>query len=1226
MPAPTSPPTNGHCYSESDVLIEFDALVRDIDQAFEHIQHRLHSSQNRMNSELHFWHHEEDWEAAAPVSEPNRAATAGRKVCFERPTVLTTDLPDDSKHGTDSHTPKSLFGRSGRKKNRALAPLEVSSALRNRTAQVVHGISEQGKEEFLQELRLHPRIIELANKSSDILDTSMHNRVSSSSSRQSLIDLKELASDNTSAGAGEVVRNRALSRMPLVMHPHSTYRLCWDIVGMFLILVDSFVLPVSLAWDLPMSTDDSAGVFRVASFWTSLLFWSCDIASNFNTGYYAGGMLQLRRSAIAWRYFTTWLIFDTGLMSLDFIQAETLINPTGSGHQLLSSVRILRIFRGLRVLRVLKFSRLYAVIEEASIAAGKQWLVLVVAIFNTTFAMMVCAHLLACFWYFVGRLRSEAGHRSWIDLADASNIPGGVQYLHSFLWVLSPPAPPIVEPDSALERAYCVLILGATVVVIGSALSKITGTLGELRSIKEEQTRKRREARTYLHAQNVPMELTARVMKFVDHKLEHQSSVNLDHTLISPALHVEIHLHQRLQYLMPHPFFALTQSVFPDVFADMCAALAHNVYGKGEVVFAMDQRGQSMYVTCAGLFSLCEGHTQGMQSMEEGSATPTVKMICCDSTTADLLLKRRSHQLTAKIHWFAEESLYAESYVHQSTLQAESFCVAFTLTSENVCKILDSSPSCASMYCEYAKDILKHIKRMMTAREEYDHSDYENCAHNACKDNRVYSEMYPDKKTMLDNIVLPVWVSLFGDNSPTKSNGDSMTPRGVVEELLNTPFSDTSISNKLQAIFPELQEGTGSHALLSQPGERERSESSCLSIVALLTNSYENFTRPQDPKDRLTESQWESLRRIVTWAAPTGSISIHALLVLLSIRSLGKSKRVTQQLGPKFQRPEQALLCLISSHTNVVPSIECLTEGEIDTIRATLMIHQEFNLAQMLQGENAPAGVLQLQVMLRENGQHVFQFYIMFLIGFMSGLAGGRGSKFLNAKTSESVILGISSLLYVLDSTPRTIYWNYMTKRGGQLGLPTSSREDMAFVRLACLARVRDEADLQRLRFSWEVLALSDRQVLEQNFLADGIDENAIVFEFLPDCIANAQRNHHIGLPVLFDVLVDLIMSLESTGGKLPVFPGTSLRVIDLSEMSVFIQAVQNKHIFHTCVSRCRLHIAEGRTYFKMSSANWDRASEVETDATQLAYCMNELLQRQKFVQETVLRLDATGK
>ncbi|CAE8602407.1 unnamed protein product, partial [Polarella glacialis] len=129
-----------------------------------------------------------------------------------------------------------------------------------------------------------------------------------------------------------------------------------------------------------------------------------------------------------------------------------------------------------------------------------------------------------------------------------------------------------VRPDSGWERLYGVFIVGTTLVVIGSALSKITGTLTELRTINSEVSRKRREVRVYLNNQHVPMELTQRIMRFVDYKLERQSSVALDSTLISPSLQVELHVSQRGQWLSPLPIFFLTGEGFPEVFAHVCGA------------------------------------------------------------------------------------------------------------------------------------------------------------------------------------------------------------------------------------------------------------------------------------------------------------------------------------------------------------------------------------------------------------------------------------------------------------------------------------------------------------------------------------------------------------------------------------------------------------------------------------------------------------------------------
>lgn len=78
--------------------------------------------------------------------------------------------------------------------------------------------------------------------------------------------------------------------------------------------------------------------------------------------------------------------------------------------------------------------------------------------------------------------------------------------------------------------------------------------------------------------------------------------------------------------------------------------------------------------------------------------------------------------------------------------------------------------------------------------------------------------------------------------------------------------------------------------------------------MALLMDSYEDYTRPQAEHVRLSASQWQQLRELVRWTEPTAS-KLRAVLVLLAIRALGKSQRIVQQLPLRCQRPESVPRC-----------------------------------------------------------------------------------------------------------------------------------------------------------------------------------------------------------------------------------------------------------------------------------------------------------------------------
>jgi len=1055
--------------------------------------------------------------------------------------------------------------------------------------------------------------------------------------------------------------------------PHQKFRLIWDMAGLLLILVDAVLLPLSLAWDVGIEpTDNVVGTWiNCFSFFLALIFWSTDVLIQFNTGYYHNGRLEMSRRRIAQHYTQTWLLFDILLISLDVATAVYQFGMSESGGaSVLRSMRALRVLRAFRLLRLLKMSRLSAVIEEASIAAGRQWLVLVVAIVNTTLTILVCAHVLACFWFWIGRDRFEKREISWIELSQAESVSGPIQYMHALQWILTPPAPLVVAADSGLERAYCIFLQGCTVVVIGSSLSKITGTLTELRTINSEGSRRRREVRQYLHAQKVSMELTSRIMRFVDYKLDRQSSVALDPSLLSPSLRIELHVSQRGHMLKPHPLFDLLNEIHPEVFAAICGAVEKQVFGKMEMVFQAHSWAECMWITGTGRFLVVPSD---------------VGFDMDDLTISRSATVAEATQSFTGCHWFTEAALFAEAVTHDCSLRALTFAEAFTLKGEDLARTLMNSPDCTALFCEYGKDLLAKIA-IEKSKDTWSSAKAEELSRTCLQQNSYFQEVHPDPKTVLHNVhlfkdvvYLQAWATarasgmaemkkilndrfwtlqrkgkslLFsrGDSNAKSAvanssedlqleaevqqeeeyvdNTSTVSPeqsykrakeqlQDLAEGLLNKKVKVSEVAGSLSDSIPELMEKRGTHDVFGQAVEREKSESCCISLMALVVGSYQDYTEPQPPQARLSENQWNQLQELVQWTQPTASM-IRAALVLLAIRALGKSKRILQQLPPNYHRPETAVIFLMRTYPDVVPSVKSLDEEELELMSEALEVHKDFNLAQMLQGENVPASVFQLQEVIKRLGMEIFRFYILFLLGFMSGLAGGQGSRFMTARNAGSVIAGVTTLLHILDSSPQAIYWSYIELRARQLnGIPCGSPEDMALARLACLARVQDQKGFKSLRQSWELLGLRERNTLVRHFLADGIDEHAFVCEFLPDCVAKARDNRHIGLPLLLEVLVNLIEHLQGVEIKLSSeHQGVKMISVNLSDMAEFIPIVQNRFIFSTCISRSKIKMEDSRWYLQMTSANWSRTHEPDSDTTTLAYGVKELLQRQKFMQE----------
>jgi len=298
-----------------------------------------------------------------------------------------------------------------------------------------------------------------------------------------------------------------------------------------------------------------------------------------------------------------------------------------------------------------------------------------------------------------------------------------------------------------------------------------------------------------------------------------------------------------------------------------------------------------------------------------------------------------------------------------------------------------------------------------------------------------------------------------------------------------------------------------------------------------------------------------------------------------------------------------------------------LSETAKSLVTNVLQLQQDFILPQMLQGENVPANLAQLQCFVQDKGEETLKFYVVFLLGFLSALQGGQGSSFMTAANAKNIILGLSTVQQLLSKDPRLLYWMYIYQRGLQLRQPASSSEDLALLRLACLCRVSDARSFEELSRDWAELTAHDQDVLTQHFLASGIQSAAIVFEFLPLCLERAKRNRHVSVPCLLEVLVVLVEAVFAVRANEPT--AGVIITVDLSNLAAFILMVQNRFVFQTCLSRSKLiaqHASQKHDQGKrdvwfrldLTEDNWNRVNERQHDVALLASTVRDILHRQQ--------------
>jgi len=126
----------------------------------------------------------------------------------------------------------------------------------------------------------------------------------------------------------------------MMMHPDSSKRVCWCLIGVLLLIYDTMAIPL-----------EAAGILEWSSMpfvLFSLAYWTVDVCLQLLTGYSFDNHVEMRPSLAAQHYARTWMPLDVGVLFLDVGFLILHLN---------ASARVLRIVRLFRILRLFRLHK-----------------------------------------------------------------------------------------------------------------------------------------------------------------------------------------------------------------------------------------------------------------------------------------------------------------------------------------------------------------------------------------------------------------------------------------------------------------------------------------------------------------------------------------------------------------------------------------------------------------------------------------------------------------------------------------------------------------------------------------------------------------------------------------------------------------------------------------------------------------------------------------------------
>jgi len=357
-------------------------------------------------------------------------------------------------------------------------------------------------------------------------------------------------------------------------------------------------------------------------------------------------------------------------------------------------------------------------------------------------------------------------------------------------------------------------------------------------------------------------------------------------------------------------------------------------------------------------------------------------------------------------------------------------------------------------------------------------------------------------------------------NEWSRSSGKTYAQKPQAEKLASKIFGSTfgaeqEFLDTCTESFVELKYFTQGELV-----DKKRSLGALLSVYCIISNKYQDFSRAQPKEERLTEKSWEKLQK---WTTDFVGLTkdncgvVGAMLVFVSIMSLGKIVSLREAFAPEFDDPGEALGHILTKYPILIPSFWKLDENLREMIKTA--VKADFNFGQFLQTENLAANLFTVKEILGsgDNSESILGFILFRIFAAMCGILGAislDGSLFMKEGMYTNFKTGLDELQRLVDLSAVEVYNNFLRQRAKAQVLTFNDDDNVsrAVCRLACLCRVFDQANAKDCLDCFQQLEEQDRNQLTHFLNADGVTERPGYLLFgSPQLMENSHKNKAIG-------------------------------------------------------------------------------------------------------------------
>jgi len=319
--------------------------------------------------------------------------------------------------------------------------------------------------------------------------------------------------------------------------------------------------------------------------------------------------------------------------------------------------------------------------EYASIMVNIAKMIMVLVVIN---------HFLACIFFLLARL--QLGKRStWITEYGFADSSWGYQYLSAFHFSITQftPASMHVQPENSIERAFTIFVVVFALVGFSYLVGSITNSMTQLRSMTEDASKQFWVLRRYLKQQQVPMVLSTRIQRYIEHAWARQKASVAEpklFALLSEQLSQELKCARSLPHLQVHPLFVCLHR-HSHISMQRLAVNAINWrnLARDDFLFFPNETATHLYFVVEGKLLYSKVDASGLESTEEVDRAED---------------------------WVAEPVLWTPTWIHLGTLRAISEADLVLIDGARFGDIIGRSPPMFQLVSSYARKFMKWMNTM----------------------------------------------------------------------------------------------------------------------------------------------------------------------------------------------------------------------------------------------------------------------------------------------------------------------------------------------------------------------------------------------------------------------------------------------------------------------------------------------------------------------------------